>query len=339
MQKTSPGGPAVSHAKKRRLNELAQGSKLKALKASQQGAGSNISAASTIVASSGLTEFPYTKLPQEILDSILSKNAQVLLPDNLISSISSSAPINKPAIQKFVEVLLATNNTQRGDTLAAAVQRVVDKTVMLENPISNPGSANAQAGLNRSKTPKYSRNLRSRSQSGSIVEQLKDKTRRGRCVLSYDSLLPLHTLWFSYMSKLGLSIASTPTVFPTSHPPSSRTLSSADKLTRSTSSQPPAPGCSSDLGGGLSLSDARLLIQADLHGCLMTVSSSRQACHVGVTGIAAAVTAQVVCLVSQDNRLHVVPKAGSVFEYTIPSGRVLSVRGEGWMDKNKTAAL
>jgi hypothetical protein len=55
---------------------------------------------------------------------------------------------------------------------------------------------------------------------------------------------------------------------------------------------------------GAGVLEERLLLQTDLHGCLVKVPRCREARHVGCEGIVAAVTPNVICLVSPDDRLR-----------------------------------
>ena len=64
------------------------------------------------------------------------------------SSTGSSNELVGGALRAFVERLLATNCSQTNDARAAAVQRVLDKTIQLDNPVKVAG-ANTQAGLVR----------------------------------------------------------------------------------------------------------------------------------------------------------------------------------------------
>lgn len=124
---------------------------------------------------------------------------------------------------------------------------------------------------------------------------------------------------------------------------------------------PPAPASAAP-----SPAEGRLLLQADLHGCLVSCMSSRDVRHSGITGIVAAATQQVLCIVTREDRLHgeeaggragnslpsgysfcnvllycgrlceaatllvfaVVPKKDSVFRYEVPGGRLVTVNGE-----------
>lgn len=54
----------------------------------------------------------------------------------------------------------------------------------------------------------------------------------------------------------------------------------------------------------MSVLEERLLLQADLHGCLLRVSRSPEGRLVGCEGIVAAVTPNALCLVSSDDRLR-----------------------------------
>ena len=64
---------------------------------------------------------------------------------------SSSKDSQQPtacALVRYVERLLATNSGQTPDARASAAQRVMDKTILLDNPVK-AGGVNTQAGLVR----------------------------------------------------------------------------------------------------------------------------------------------------------------------------------------------
>jgi len=52
------------------------------------------------------------------------------------------------SLQTFVEELLSTNKSQTSDSRTAASTRVIDKTILLDNPTKQAG-AGVQAGLVR----------------------------------------------------------------------------------------------------------------------------------------------------------------------------------------------
>lgn len=62
------------------------------------------------------------------------------------SGMGSDQQVN--ALQTFVADLLSTNKTQTLDTRKSAAARVVDKTILLDNP-TQPVGASVQAGLVR----------------------------------------------------------------------------------------------------------------------------------------------------------------------------------------------
>ena len=85
---------------------------------------------------------------------------------------------------------------------------------------------------------------------------------------------------------------------------------------------------SSQGGTGKQQPDSRLLAHADLHGCLMAVVSCPEVRNSGIEGVVAAVTPQVVCLVTAEDRLHVVLKRGSRFKYRVPGDFMVTVDGD-----------
>ena len=169
---------------------------------------------------------------------------------------------------------------------------------------------------------------------------------------SYASLEPLHLLWLEYMAGLLRAL---------SQDPESATAQASIGSRSPSASLPPA--AATPLPAAPSLAEGRLLLAADLHGCLLGCVSCRDVRHSGIMGIVAAVTRQVLCIVTSQDRLHgegagstlasgyslcclyrctatdcvtrwlhlfvaVVPKKGSVFRYEVPGGRLMTVNGE-----------
>ena len=169
---------------------------------------------------------------------------------------------------------------------------------------------------------------------------------------SYASLEPLHLLWLDYMAGLLQALGQ--------DPESAAAQGSLGSRSPSASLPPPS---AAPLPAAPSLAEGRLLLAADLHGCLLGCVSCRDARHSGIMGIVAAVTRQVLCIVTSQDRLHgegagstlasgfslcclyrctatdcvtrwlhlfvaVVPKKGSVFRYEVPGGRLITVNGE-----------
>lgn len=59
------------------------------------------------------------------------------------------------------------------------------------------------------------------------------------------------------------------------------------------------------------------LTKADFHGCLLTVSQSKCPTYVGISGIVVQETHNTLKLICKDDRLRSVPKAGSIFTFTL----------------------
>ncbi|KAF0361233.1 ribonuclease P protein subunit p29 [Gigaspora margarita] len=62
---------------------------------------------------------------------------------------------------------------------------------------------------------------------------------------------------------------------------------------------------------------AQKLLKADFHGAILTVSRSRCASYIGVTGINIHETENVFKLITKDNVLKVIPKGHSVFTFLL----------------------
>jgi len=128
----------------------------------------------------------------------------------------------------------------------------------------------------------------------------------GKCVLqprgavTYKQLQCLHTLWQKYMADT-LDCASNPAV----------AASPAAAL-------------------------PRLLLSADMHGCSLLVVACTNPLHVGRQGIVAQVTSRTLLVLDCEERMHVIPKAGSLFEYQLLDGRKVQVQGNLLLQQEAT---
>ncbi|KAH9063637.1 RNase P/MRP p29 subunit [Lactarius vividus] len=108
----------------------------------------------------------------------------------------------------------------------------------------------------------------------------------------WELFVPLHRLWLGYMSELlGLAAA----------PPTTTTLLRVDP-----SAVPQAAGMHAKL------------VKADFHGSIVTVRRSKNAALVGASGIVVQETENTFKVVTQKDRLKVLPKQGSVFVFAVP---------------------
>lgn len=71
-----------------------------------------------------------------------------------------------------------------------------------------------------------------------------------------------------------------------------------------------------DLLRGNTNKESRLL-DADYHGCKLTVKQSSNPRHFGLTGYVMKDTAGAFAIISQDDRLHHVQKKGSLFQFDL----------------------
>eukprot|EP00899_Mesostigma_viride_P018830 jgi/Mesvir1/26949/Mv20669-RA.1 len=62
---------------------------------------------------------------------------------------------------------------------------------------------------------------------------------------------------------------------------------------------------------------ALVLAAMDLHGCLLSVVSCPVVSLVGVSGIVAVDSSAVLRVISRDDKLHVIPKEGSIFSFDV----------------------
>ncbi|KAF8063538.1 Rof/RNase P-like protein [Lyophyllum atratum] len=104
----------------------------------------------------------------------------------------------------------------------------------------------------------------------------------------FDLFLPLHHLWMGYMSEL-LGLLQPP---PSGPPP--------PQAMQSGSSMHPK------------------LVKADFHGSIMTVRQSKNPCLVGISGIVIHETENAFKIVTQRDKMKLIPKENSIFAFAVP---------------------
>ncbi|KAI9431123.1 RNase P/MRP p29 subunit [Lactarius indigo] len=107
----------------------------------------------------------------------------------------------------------------------------------------------------------------------------------------WELFVPLHRLWLGYMSEL-LGLAA---------PPPTPTLQVDHPLAMSQAAGMHAK-----------------LLKADFHGSIVTVRRSKNAALVGASGIVVQETENTFKVVTQKDKLKVLPKQGSVFVFAVP---------------------
>ena len=106
--------------------------------------------------------------------------------------------------------------------------------------------------------------------------------------LQYASFQSLHTLWLGYMTE----------------------LLDLDNLEKG--------GWTPNLNEETRQLQLQMRVcRADLTGCLVTVSTAHCPGHVGTTGLVIMETRNTLQIISQDNRLRLIPKQGSSFSFNI----------------------
>lgn len=70
-----------------------------------------------------------------------------------------------------------------------------------------------------------------------------------------------------------------------------------------------------------------LLLDADYHGCKLTVQKCPNSRHVGVTGYMITDTAKAFAILTKDDRLHHVPKKDTVFQFTLADAHQVTLLG------------
>jgi len=71
------------------------------------------------------------------------------------------------------------------------------------------------------------------------------------------------------------------------------------------------------------------LYNIDLHGCMLRVAESANEWHAGLSGVVVRDSKTALLLVTPDDRLVLVPKKSSVFEYQLDQRRAVVLLGSG----------
>eukprot|EP00798_Chlamydomonas_sp_ICE-L_P013854 gene13854-19777_t len=316
----SPGGMKMSDGKKRTLAALGERSMKEGGKQSSgsrntsydkhpntgRGIGHAKAVAFKQEEEKKTASFPYTQLPEPVTHGPL---ASMLQRDQLNSNIDID-PLD--AVLRQLCSAAMGGEASAGDNRKSSVAnlRVQDKSVLLDNPTSHMSSK-----ANQKREPKFSTHLLSQRrlsksmngqqsmQPGSIPCRKNRLGDKGMKDVKYTSLVPLHKLWLDYACGL----VSAPTVTATT-PSSQKGIPLPSSLTQSGTRD-----------------DEKVLLQADFHGCLMTVQRCKNPSHIGVVGIVAKVTTHTFQILTEADKLIIVPLKGAVFSFQLPGRTVVLV--------------
>ncbi|GFR41040.1 hypothetical protein Agub_g1473 [Astrephomene gubernaculifera] len=325
---TSPGGPAVSAAKRKRLAALDDAAKRKQAPAAAAAAaptpahptGTNSQPLRPSVPAepsvSGPGEFPYNPLGDAVLDGALSaalakaKAAAAAATDAVTSaSASQSAPgrrtqsgagaasrlgaaqsraaagvavpgADSVAAQVLAQLVATNPRANSSDVSSLLVQRLQDRSVLLDNPTAVLKAKNMFNRRNSS----YSANLRSNVRCKQTVAQSDPASKR---TPSYQTMLRVHELWTQYTQSLARS---------------------------------------SSAAGGSAAGAQALGRIVDLHGARVTVVQHSNPQHVGASGIVLRRSKTCIHLVAPDDRVRVVPLKGCCARYAV-NGTTLQLSG------------
>jgi ribonuclease P protein subunit POP4 len=120
-------------------------------------------------------------------------------------------------------------------------------------------------------------------------------------------VLPLHQRWRQYLTTLLAGAAA--------------------------AARPPGPAAtaaqqlSGAAGPAGTPAKAALLLQADMHGCLLRVVESGEPRWQGLEGIVVRDTQETFIVVTKDSRVVTLPKRRCTFEYSLGQGRVVRLGG------------
>ena len=74
-----------------------------------------------------------------------------------------------------------------------------------------------------------------------------------------------------------------------------------------------------------------LLLDADYHGCKLTVKQSSNPRHIGLTGYVVTESSRTFALLSKDDRLHHISKKNTVFQFVLDDAHQVTVFGSELM--------
>eukprot|EP00198_Chlamydomonas_reinhardtii_P002483 XP_001691819.1 predicted protein [Chlamydomonas reinhardtii] len=297
----SPGGPAISAAKKRRLAMLDETLQASAKQQQPQAGGRQLgrpdskpaggrnSAVSTVPAAAATVDavrpkdgdFPYNRLGEAVLDG----------------SLSSALAQAKAAAQAAAAATSAAFGGPASDLRSLLSQRLQDRSVLLDNPMA---ALNAKKMFAR-RTSSYSAKLRSNTETkrraaaavSAAGESAADhaaaaEPRKG--APSFETMLRVHELWNQYTQGL------------VRNAPAGAAASSATAAA------------------------AAAAKVADLHGARVTVVQHRNPQLVGASGVVLRRSTAALHVVTPGDRVKVVPLKGCAAQYVI-NGIVLQLTG------------
>lgn len=203
-QGASPGGPALSSVKKRRLAALTQaysgksetsaGPASKSQVFKQNARNTSTTSGSTRTSGSEAAkaqEYPYSPLPQHILTGAVGNT---LLSSAIAASSGAATDDYKPGLEGFLEVALSAAGVS--DAPRAIKSRVHGQTLLLDNPSKQP---NAAAALKRRGGLAAGEKL----MSGRQRKALLGGPKQALAGVRYErDLLPLNQRWLQYVEQL-----------------------------------------------------------------------------------------------------------------------------------------
>ncbi|KAH6880178.1 Rof/RNase P-like protein [Coprinopsis sp. MPI-PUGE-AT-0042] len=194
------------------------------------------------------------------------------------TTFSSSAP--------FTPSFVISSLSQSSDPTALYNARVKGRQMLLENPAKE---SKLKREADRKK--ELRKKEKAQRQLGIIGRRKRELWSFDKSSIKYSSLLPLHHLWLGYMSEL-LNLPQPP---------------SAGISAASIAKQAPA-----------SSSVHPKLLKADFHGAFLIVKNARNPCLVGLQGIIVHETENAFKVVTENDRVKLLPKQNSIFTFAVP---------------------
>jgi ribonuclease P protein subunit POP4 len=207
------------------------------------------------------------------------------------SSVPLSASNAKSFVESFVVDLLPPSTGQ-----ANFNQKLRNRPILLEAPVKRTSGLALVHAANRMQRPKKLKPLTRKQKKSSGYYHIE------RSFCHWDNFLPLHSLWCSYMEDLV-----------------------GNKQNKENQTKV-----------------AERLIKADYHGAIMRVKASRNTNLIGIEGIVIMETqetfriipratdnqSETVCSSTSSSCLKIVPKARTIFEFSLPNGMTFELYGD-----------
>ncbi|KAF8645581.1 hypothetical protein AX16_007725 [Volvariella volvacea WC 439] len=196
----------------------------------------------------------------------------------------------------FVPTFVTSQLTQASDPASIYAARIQNRQIMLENPARE--SRTKKLLEEKKQRRKEEKKRRKKGLIGKKEAGLKGIWKLDESQARYELFLPLHQLWVGYMSEL-LGLSHRPPATPGPSQSSVPPRASASAMPSSSSMHPK-------------------LVKADFHGSIMTVRKSKNPSLIGLSGIVIHETENTFKVITEKNKVKVLPKENTIFAFAVP---------------------